>query len=184
MLDRLSSAEIGTVIERVQDSSLELNGIKTEITPNAISTLVYFSEGFPHFIHQYGYSAFELSDGKTITEDNVLDGAIGENGALEKIGTKYYRDDYYKKIQGDEYRQVLNIMAESLDNWVTKKHIKSRYKGSVNSLNNAIQALLTRGIIIPKEGSRGIYRLLDKGFAWWIRLKTTQKDSRPTDEKI
>lgn len=175
-MDRLSMNEIGTVIEKVQESSIELNGYKLEVTDEAKTGLIYFSEGFPHFIHQYGYSAFELSDGKVITDSNVLDGAIGKNGALEKIGNKYYRDDYYKKIQGDEYRQVLNIMANSLDNWVSKKHIRENFKGTDNKLNNAIQALLTRGIILPKEGTRGIYRLLDKGFAWWIRLKCTQEE--------
>ena len=32
-------------------------------------------------------------------------------------------------------------------------------------MNNAISALLTRKIIIAKEGARGTYRLQDKGFA-------------------
>ena len=69
-------------------------------------------------------------------------------------------------------------MANSLDNWVSKKHIREHFKGTDNKLNNAIQALLTRGIILPKEGTRGIYRLLDKGFAWWIRLKCTQQEQQ------
>jgi hypothetical protein len=155
-----------------------LNGFRTQINTDAKEMLSYFAEGFPHFIHQYGYSAFELSDGKTITYENVMNGAIGRNGALEIIGNKYYRDDYYKKIQGAEYRQVLNIMAESLDNWVSRKQIKAKFKGNPNNFSNAIQALSTRGIIVSKEGSRGIYRLQDKGFAWWIRLKCSQEEKK------
>jgi len=177
-MDRLSKEEIETVIEKVLESSFELNGIKTKIDDTAKELLTYFAEGFPHFIHQYGYSAFESSDGITITYDNVIKGAIGRNGALEIIGNKYYRDDYYKKIQGNEYREVLNIMAESLDNWVTKKEIKEKFKGNQSNLNNAIQALSSRGIIVSKEGSRGVYRLQDKGFAWWIRLKCTQIEKK------
>jgi len=179
-MDRLLKEEVENVIERVLESTSELNGFKTLIDDDAKRMLTYFAEGFPHFIHQYGFSAFELSDGKTITNDNVIKGAIGRNGALEIIGNKYYRDDYYKKIQGDEYREVLNIMSESLDNWVTKKEIKDKFKGTNNSLNNAIQALSSRGIIVSKEGSRGIYRLLDKGFAWWIRLKCSQEKNKAT----
>ena len=126
------------------------------------------SEGFPHFIHQYGYCAFELSDGKEITEKNINDGAFGENGAIEKIGDKYYRDDYYNKIKVDSYRQVLSIMATKLDSWVTRTYIKNRFKGKDSTLKNAIAALRNRGIILDKEGTRGTYRLQDKGFAWWI----------------
>jgi len=69
-------------------------------------------------------------------------------------------------------------MAESLDNWVTKKEIKEKFKGNQSNLNNAIQALSSRGIIVSKEGSRGVYRLQDKGFAWWIRLKCTQIEKK------
>lgn len=169
-LGRLTTAEIKTVINSTLDQTTITNGIKTNIDEKAENRLISFSEGFPHFIQQYGFCAFELSDGKTIIEDNVIKGAFGENGALEAIGNRYYRDDYYKKIKDDKYRQVLNIMATSLDGWVTKQDIKKNYKGSAATLNNAITALVKRHIIVAKEGTRGTYRLQDKGFAWWILM--------------
>ncbi|RYX85158.1 hypothetical protein EON73_02990 [bacterium] len=167
-LDRLSDSDITYVIKRVLDHSEELNGFRTEIASEAEQDLIRLSEGFPHFIHQYGYCAFELSDGQLITDENIHQGAFGNNGAIEKIGDKYYRDDFYNKIKVDSYRQVLSIMAEKLDDWVTKKYIKSKFKGQTATLDNAISALRTRGIILSKEGTQGIYRLQDKGFAWWI----------------
>jgi Cdc6-like AAA superfamily ATPase len=167
-LDRLGESDIKYVINRVLQHSKEINKFETKINEKAIKLLVKLSEGFPHFIHQYGYCAFELSDGKEITEKNINDGAFGENGAIEKIGDKYYRDDYYNKIKVDSYRQVLSIMATKLDSWVTRTYIKNRFKGKDSTLKNAIAALRNRGIILDKEGTRGTYRLQDKGFAWWI----------------
>lgn len=175
-LDRLSNDDIKYVIKRVLDHSLELNGARTKIEAEAENYLVRLSEGFPHFIHQYGYCAFDLSDGVTITEKNVQKGAFGNNGAIEKIGDKYYRDDFYNKIKVDSYRQVLIIMAEKLDDWVTKKHIKSKFKGQAATLDNAINALRTRGIILSKEGAQGTYRLQDKGFAWWIVMNQKKEE--------
>ena len=175
-LDRLSDDDIKYVIKRVLDHSEKLNGQRIEIEELAEHNLVRLSEGFPHFIHQYGYCAFELSDGKTITDNNIQQGAFGNNGAIEKIGDKYYRDDFYNKIKVDSYRQVLIIMAEKLDDWVTKKHIKTKFKGQSATLDNAINALRTRGIILSKEGTQGTYRLQDKGFAWWIAMNQKKEE--------
>lgn len=175
-LDRLTDEDVRYVIKRVLDHSKELNQISTEIENNAEEYLIKLSEGFPHFIHQYGYCAFDLSDGISIKYENVHSGAFGNNGAIEKIGDKYYRDDFYNKIKVDSYRQVLIIMAEKLDDWVTKKHIKSKFKGQTATLDNAINALRTRGIILSKEGSQGTYRLQDKGFAWWIVMNQKKEE--------
>lgn len=176
-LDRLEESDIKYVINRVLQHSNEINKFETKINEKAIKLLVKLSEGFPHFIHQYGYCAFELSDGKEITEENINEGAFGENGAIEKIGDKYYRDDYYNKIKVDSYRQVLSIMATKLDSWVSRTYIKNRFKGKDTTLKNAIAALRNRGIILDKEGTRGTYRLQDKGFAWWIVMNEKKEQN-------
>lgn len=177
-LDRLTKDEIKEVIAKVLEKGKELNIHSISIEEEAEKLLVNFSEGFPHFIHQYGYCSYELSDGKKITTDNVLQGAFGKKGAIELIGNKYYKDDYYNKLQVDSYRQVLNIMAESLDGWVTKNEIKQKFKGSEITLKNAITALRTRNIILSKEGTKGTYRLQDKGFAWWIMMNCKKEEQK------
>ena len=76
------------------------------------------------------------------------------------------------------YRQVLRIMAENGNQWVSKSDIRKRFKGKPTTLDNAIHALRGRNIILTKEGERGVYRLQHQGFAYWIKLYTTEHHDR------
>ncbi len=176
-LDRLSKTESKEVIDNCKNEYKKLNNSELGMEKEAESLLVYVSEGFPHFIHQYGFCAFETSNEQKITKDDVLKGATGKKGAIAMLGNKYYTDDYYNKIRGDSYREVLNIMSKKLDDWITKDEIRKEYTGTESQLSNAIKALIDRKIILPKAGVRGTYRLQDKGFAWWIMLTCQQEEN-------
>ncbi len=151
------------------------NKKKTKINTPAKELLNALSEGYPHFIQQFGHSAFRSDTDGEITAQDVEDGAFKKRGALELIGNRYYRNDFYNRIQKENYRQVLRIMAEKLDGWVTKKEIRKNFRGKEGTLNNAIKALKDRHIIIPRAGVRGVYRLQHKGFALWIKLVATPR---------
>lgn len=160
------------MIDRCLEDASTKNDSPTTIEDDARQFLVSISEGYPHFIQQFGYSAFAFdSDGVIDTED-ADQGAFGKRGALEVIGDRYYRDDFYNKIQRDSYRQVLRIMADNLDGWISKEQIRARFKGDESTLSNAVKALRDRHIILSKEGAKGVYRLQHKGFALWIKLYT------------
>ncbi|RJP67034.1 MAG: ATP-binding protein [Ignavibacteriales bacterium] len=173
LVEQLTNKEVERVIDRCLEEAEKLNNKKTEITPTAKQILVNFSEGYPHFIQQFGHCAFSKDNDNIIDENDCFDGAMSSGGALDLIGERYYRDNFYNKVQKESYRQVLRIMAEYKNVWVTKKYIKSKFKGNEAILNNAIKALRDRHIILPKEGEKGIYRLQHRGFALWIKLKTT-----------
>lgn len=70
---------------------------------------------------------------------------------------------------------MLRIMAGNLDGWVTRAQLKAKFSGSASSLDNALVALRKRRIIVAKEDQKGVYRLQQKGFAFWIRLQGTRK---------
>lgn len=173
VLGRLSPQETRSVIDIGLRNANRLNSEQTTIADDAAAHLSYYSEGYPHFIQQFAYSAFAADTDNLIDIKDVQRGAFGKRGALELIGDRYYRDAYYTKIQKESYRQVLRIMADKQDDWVTKKEIKSKFRGPESTLDNALVALRERQIIFPKEGERGVYRLQHKGFAWWIKLYTT-----------
>lgn len=176
VLDRLSVPEVNSVVNICLAEANERNTRPTTITEDGRAVLVNFSEGYPHFIQQFGYSAFAQDADDVIDEQDVLNGAFGSRGAFEQIGDRYYRNDFYNKIQKESYRQVLRIMAENLDDWVSKQEIRKKFKGSNSNLDNAIKALRDRKIILSKEGELGVYRLQHKGFAVWIRHYTSDPD--------
>jgi len=172
ILGRLSTAEVQQVVDLGLSRANATNAQQTVITAEAKNHLAFYSEGYPHFIQQFAYSAFAVDSDDVIDEEDVRRGGFARRGAMELIGDRYYRDDFYNKIQKESYRQVLRIMAAKVDGWVTKKEIKSLFKGPDTTLDNALFALRDRKIILAKEGERGVYRLQHKGFAWWIRLYT------------
>jgi Cdc6-like AAA superfamily ATPase len=172
-LGRLSSDEINQVIDICLDDANKANIAKTILEHDARGALAAFSEGYPHFIQQFGYSAFAADTDDQISMEDVFKGAFGKGGAMELIGDRYYRDNFYTKIQAEDYRQVLRIMADNLDGWVSKKDIRAKFKGRDSTLNNAIKALRDRQIILSKEGEPGIYRLQHKGFSLWMKMYTT-----------
>jgi hypothetical protein len=176
-LDILSRDESSRVIDRGLAEANKENADKTTIDDAGRARLIALSEGYPHFIQQFGYSAFAADTDLLINGDDVFRGAFGPMGAMERIGDRYYRDDFYNKIQKDSYRQVLRIMADNENRWVSKAAIRARFRGKTSTLDNAIHALRDRRIILAKEGERGTYRLQHRGFALWIKLYTTDQQT-------
>lgn len=172
-LDPLSRDDVSWAIDRALTVANGGNDEKTSIDDAGRSALINLSEGYPHFIQQFGYSAFAADTDCVIDAEDVRRGAFGPLGAMEKIGDRYYRDDFYNKIQKDSYRQVLRIMADNENRWVSKQAIRSEFKGSSSVLDNALHALRERKLVLAKEGERGMYRLQHRGFAFWIKLYTS-----------
>ena len=181
-VDRLTDDEVRYVIDICLEEANKINEAKTTVTQEGKTLLTQLSEGYPHFIQQFGYSAFEYGVDGTIDAADVRKSAFGKRGALNIIGDRYYRNDFYNKIEQDSYRQVLRIMSEKLDDWITKKEIKNKYNGKSQTLDNAINALRRRHIILSAEGKPGTYRLQHKGFALWISLYTTGDVLTPEKE--
>ena len=176
-LNRLEESEINAVVDICLEEANEKNPKPTAITDDGRKSLVLLSEGYPHFIQQFGYSSFAADTDDLIDRNDVLKGAFGGKGALAQIGDNYYRNDFYNKIQKESYRKVLRIMSEYRTEWVSKQDIRRKFKGRDSVLNNAIKALRDRKIIWSKEGQTGIYRLQHRGFALWIRYYTVEPEN-------
>lgn len=174
-IKELSPDDRKYVIDRGLDKSNEINDEKTTISSTAKDFISTLSEGYPHFIQQFAYSAFDANTDGEISEQDVFDGAFDPGGAIDAIGDRYYAASFHEKIKSDEYRQVLSIMAESLNSWIKKSEIREKFSGDDNTLTNALQALTNRKIILKNPSKIGEYRLQQRGFALWIKLFGNRK---------
>lgn len=169
-IKELSPSDRKYVIDKGIESGNAINTEKTTVTEAAKSFISTISEGYPHFIQQFAYSAFDHNSNGEITEEDAVNSAFKTGGALDAIGNRYYSSYFHEKIKSDEYRQVLSIMAENLNSWIKKKEIRDKFTGDEKTLSNALQALTKRKIILKNPSKLGEYRLQQKGFALWIKL--------------
>jgi len=176
----LTRDEIASVVREGLKEAKE-KGIIVSVSDGAIDKIHLYSEGYPHFVQQIAYSAYSLDSDNSIDVADVERAMFSENGALDLIGDRYYKNLYYGKIKQDSYRQILDIMALKFNDWVSRKEIGENFRGKGTTLTNGIKALRDRNIILSKPGRRGLYRLQWVGFAVWInrinQWKLKQEDS-------
>lgn len=176
-LGPLSTDDCAMVVKKGLQEAKDKNGFEVTIAPEAQGSLSFITEGYPHFIQQFAYCAFESDNDNNIDTDDVVSGAYGDNGALRQLGLKYFEKQYFDQIGSDEYRQVLRVMAKHFDHWVTKAEIrKEAPQLKASTLDNALSALKSRGIIVSKAGTKGTYKLPSRSFAVWIRAYTQTKE--------
>ncbi len=176
-LNPLSAEECMEVLRRGLAEAKDVNGFEVKITDEAARSLAFITEGYPHFVQQFAYCAFDADSDNNIDIDDLSKGAYAENGALKQLGLKYFEKQYFDQIWSDEYRQVLQVMAKHFDHWVTKAEIrKEALRLKASTLDNALSALKTRGIIAAKKGTKGTYKLPSRSFAVWIRAYTQTEE--------
>lgn len=88
-LTPLSRDEAKDVIRRGLKEA-EKHGPVTTITKEAMEHICFYSEGYPHFVQQIGYSAFAVDTDNNITEEDVKQGMFMKSGAFDLIGDRYY----------------------------------------------------------------------------------------------
>lgn len=168
-LDPLLPDERIAVISKGLDEAEPRNGYRVTTEAAAEQLISMLSEGYPHFIQQFAYCAFEADTDNRIDGADVVKGAFGENGAFKQLGVKYFEGLYFDQISSPEYRRVLRAMAEHGDDWVKRTTVQTATGLKTSTLNNALNALKKRNIIQGKPGRTGEYRLPSKTFAAWLR---------------
>lgn len=180
-LDPLEPEERRQVIQKGLDMAKAKNGSETEITDEAMTLLCELSEGYPHFIQQFAYSAFANDTDNHIDVSDVLDGAFKENGAIMQLGSKYFNEMYYGKIGSEDYRKVLNAMAKYSDQWVSRKTLLEEAGVKASTVNNALNTLKGKKIIVSDEARQGFYKLPTKSFAAWINAIRSMEEKADGD---
>ena len=164
----LEQAEREQVVNRGLEIANEKNTARTTISSDALELIASLSEGYPHFVQQFSFSAFHADSDDLIDSDDVSSGAFSENGAITQLGAKYFSQMYFSKILSAEYRKVLDYMANHGDQWVSRKDIVANGGVAATNVDNALMALKSREIILSDDARRGFYRLPTRSFATWI----------------
>lgn len=168
LLEPLEVEERKQVVRLGINEANQKNTVRTLIEPDALIFLAELSEGYPNFVQQFSYCAFETDIDDVIDEEDVAQGAFGEGGAISQLGDKYFNEMYHARIASEDYRRVLDAMADYGDGWVSRQQIIKESGVSESIVTNALQTLKARGIIIPDDKRRGFYKLPTNSFAAWI----------------
>ncbi len=175
LLEPLEVDERKRVIEIGLSEANDKNQTKTSISDDAMEFVADLSEGYPHFVQQFAYSAFDVDDDGLISVLDVSEGAFGENGALSQLGDKFFSQMYHARISSEDYRRVPDAMAEHGDEWCARKTIIAESGVSESNVNNAIKSLKDKDIIIVDDARRGYYKLPTRSFATWINATMSAK---------
>jgi len=169
-LTPLSQGECIEVIDKALGDANAKNPRTVEISASVKRAIAELSEGYPHFLQEFGYCAFEEDSDWTIDMGDVSRSLFGENGAFDQLGKRYFNHAYFATSSND-YRSVLDVMAEEGDAWVERNQIIARTKLKASTVDNALRALKARSIIVQDEAIRGRYRLPTRSFATWIKVR-------------
>lgn len=146
----------------------EKNGVETVIDDNALELISSASEGYPHFIQQYASCAFDEDTDEHITIEDVREAMLKDNGALHLLGLHYFESMYSEEIRSDDYRTVLQVLAQHTTEYVQTKQIIAESGLKRHTVANALNALKRRGSISAKQGVDGHFRIPSGSFAAWI----------------
>jgi len=167
LLEPLLPKERDEVVQRGLIEAKTKNGFETTITNGALQ-LSSWSEGYPHFIQQYAYSVFDHDNDNNIDESDVVHALTKENGALSLLGMRYFENMYTDEIRSDDYRTVLQVIAQHAPNSASRKQIVAESGLKTHTVDNALVALKKRGSVIAQRGKAGQFHLPSRSFAVWI----------------
>lgn len=184
LLGPLEKDERKQIVNVALKAAEKSNGFITAITAEALDLISELSEGYPHFVQQFGYSAFSEDSDNVIDVTDVSRGAHKENGALSQLGDKYFTEMYHAKISSNDYRRVLDTMAKYSDGWVSRKTLIEQTGVKNSTINNALNTLKLKNIILVDESRQGYYRLPTKSFAAWINAIKSVSENKSDDADL
>ncbi|WP_158258406.1 aspartate/glutamate racemase family protein [Rhodopila globiformis] len=181
-LDVLSMDDRKMVISQGLNEANRKNKRETTIKPEALQLLAERSEGYPHFLQEFSYWSFQEDTDYAIDEEDINIGIFKKGGAIYQLGKRYFEALYYEKISSADYRKVLQAMALRGDTWVSRQDIIQLSGIKPTQVNNALNALKTRNIILTNDKKPGQYRLPTKSFAVWLTILGEKADEVLNEE--
>lgn len=147
-------------------------------TEDFLFNVYHYSNGIPSFIHELGRAAFDVDTDSRLDWEDLRQGILGTQavkGALASLEDKHFRQRYTQKILSNEYRKILHIIAGFDGDVVAVSDIVDQYEGDENKLRAYLSVMVKRGVVEKVEGQVGQYRLPDRMFKVFLRLRAKPK---------
>jgi len=155
-----------------------LKGTGVKIEDDALEYIVGLAEGYPHFLQEIGYSAFEVDEDDIIDENDVTGGVRGTPdypGSLKRLGRQYFDRMFHRDVKSDVYREILTIVAKERTKYVSRKKILSKFSKGKTVLGTYLSNLIERELLVRDKTRKGYYALPSHMFRVYIRLSSKIK---------
>jgi hypothetical protein len=122
------------------------------------------SGGFPYFLHQLGYDAFEKD------RDGIIDGQDLEEGFSASLlqFERMFFGDLYKSVEGKQKQKIVDELAGSYSNPLTAKHLANAL--GIQNVHQYLKPLEKNGIV---EKIKSKYRLSSELLSIYVQARTS-----------
>lgn len=127
-------------------------------------------EGYPHFLQQYAYAAFDANDDDTVDLKDVFNGAFREHGALDQLAFSYFKGMFGGESVSDLERRILLVLAPRYEALMSRDEICAELDAE-EDVDVAVERLLSRGTILHDPVATKQFRIASNSFASWIRMR-------------
>jgi len=145
------------------------------IDENAARKIATLSGGFPYFLHQLGYDAFDKDRDDIITEEDVH---IGLRSSLVQFERMFF-GEIYKSIEGKQKQKIVDALAVAYANPKTALEL-----GKALRIQNVHQYLkpLEKDGIVDRVKSR--YRLSSELLSVYVQARTSANADKSPFETV
>ncbi len=166
-LKTLAAEERVEAIEAGLEFGNETADQETTASEEAIRMLADLSDGYPHFLQHYCYTAFEHDSDGIIDVDDV---SACRDRAISEIGEKFFRQRFVSQIGSEDYRRLLYFVApRGAEDW-TRKEVVEGSGISERVVDNALRSLTESGFLTKNPALKGVYRLQSNALAAWLQV--------------
>jgi AAA ATPase domain len=133
------------------------------IETRAAESIATWSGGFPYFLHQLGYDAFEKDQDGVITAEDV---SMGLRASLVQFERMFF-GQLYKSIEGQQKQKIVDSLATAYSNPVTAGELSRTLK--IKNVHQYLKPLEKEGIV---EKFKSGYRLTSELLSVYVFART------------
>ena len=130
---------------------------------DAVEHVVAATDGYPYFLQQFGQEAWNVAAGPTTID--LADARVGTATGLAALDAGFFRSRWERATRAEQ--QYLRSMAEDGDAGSATAAVASRVGRSARSVGPARAALITKGLVYPRE--HGVVAFTVPGMAGFIQ---------------